>query len=128
MIGIPSVNVHRSRNLAGAMVSNAWISIGLFQPLLAVWFFPSRAAYAAIRVATTPAAARNLAGGLYRCTLRPFDRWWRCPTFIGQFMGDNGLRQKKPGWALADDGDSHFVRRHLGIVVEATGKIIREAR
>ena len=35
-------------------------------------------------------------------------------------------RQKKPGWALAHDGDSHFVRRHLGIVVEATGKLIRK--
>jgi MFS transporter, NNP family, nitrate/nitrite transporter len=41
------------------LVSTVWISIVvLFQPFLAVWFFP--AAFAAL-AATTPAAARNLA-------------------------------------------------------------------
>ena len=68
------------------LVPNVWISVVvLFQPLLAVWFFP--AAFAAL-AATTPAAARNLAvaftipcgyligGGIV-------------PTFIG-IMGDTG--------------------------------------
>jgi NNP family nitrate/nitrite transporter-like MFS transporter len=68
------------------LVSTVWISIVvLFQPLLAVWFFP--AAFAAL-AATTPAGARNLAvaftipcgyligGGII-------------PTFIG-VMGDTG--------------------------------------
>ena len=68
------------------LVSSVWISIVvLFQPLLAVWFFP--AAFAAL-AATTPPAGRNLAvaftipfgyligGGLI-------------PTFIG-IMGDAG--------------------------------------
>jgi NNP family nitrate/nitrite transporter-like MFS transporter len=68
------------------LVSTVWISlVVLFQPLLAVWFFP--AAFAAL-AATTPAGARNLAvaftipcgyligGGII-------------PTFIG-VMGDTG--------------------------------------
>jgi NNP family nitrate/nitrite transporter-like MFS transporter len=68
------------------LVSSAWISmVVLFQPLLAVWFFP--AAFAVL-AATTPAAARNIAvaftipfgyligGGLI-------------PSFIG-IMGDAG--------------------------------------
>jgi sugar phosphate permease len=68
------------------LVPSAWITIVvLFQPLLAVWFFP--AAFAAL-AGTTPSGARNLAvaftipcgyligGGII-------------PTFIG-VMGDSG--------------------------------------
>ena len=56
-------------------------------------------------------------GGLYN-SFRLFDRWWRCPHFHRHHGRQRLLRYRFHG-----DGNSHFVRRHLGIVVEATGKI-----
>ncbi|HEX4987581.1 MAG TPA: MFS transporter, partial [Candidatus Binatia bacterium] len=68
------------------LVSSVWISIVvLFQPLLAVWFFP--AAFAAL-AATTPAAARNLAVA-FTIPFGYLIGGGVVPTFIG-IMGDNG--------------------------------------
>jgi len=68
------------------LVSSVWISsVVLFQPLLAVWFFP--AAFAAL-AATTPAAARNLAVA-FTIPFGYLIGGGVVPTFIG-IMGDNG--------------------------------------
>jgi hypothetical protein len=68
------------------LVSTVWISIVvLFQPLLAVWFFP--AAFAAL-AATTPAAARNLAVA-FTIPCGYLIGGGVVPTFIG-IMGDTG--------------------------------------
>jgi hypothetical protein len=68
------------------LVSTVWISIVvLFQPLLAVWFFP--AAFAAL-AATTPAAARNLAVA-FTIPCGYLIGGGVVPTFIS-IMGDTG--------------------------------------
>jgi MFS transporter, NNP family, nitrate/nitrite transporter len=68
------------------LVSNVWIgNVVLFQPLLAVWFFP--AAFAAL-AATTPAAARNLAVA-FTIPFGYLIGGGAMPTFIG-IMGDTG--------------------------------------
>src|SRR5215467_10779024 len=66
------------------LVSNGWISgVVLFQPLLAVWFFP--AAFAAIAL-ITPAGARNLAVA-FTVPFGYIIGGGAVPTFIG-IMGD----------------------------------------
>jgi NNP family nitrate/nitrite transporter-like MFS transporter len=68
-------------------VSNNWIStVVLFQPLLAVWFFP--AAFAAIALITPP-GARNLAVA-FTVPFGYIIGGGAIPTFIGM-MGDAGL-------------------------------------
>ncbi len=68
------------------LASGVWISmVVLFQPLLAVWFFP--AAFAAL-AATTPRAARNLAVA-FTIPCGYLIGGGAIPTFIG-IMGDTG--------------------------------------
>lgn len=68
------------------LVSNRWIStVVLFQPLLAVWFFP--AAFAAIALITPP-GARNLAVA-FTVPFGYIIGGGAVPTFIG-IMGDAG--------------------------------------
>jgi NNP family nitrate/nitrite transporter-like MFS transporter len=69
------------------LASGVWISmVVLFQPLLAVWFFP--AAFAAL-AATTPRAARNLAVA-FTIPCGYLIGGGAIPTFIG-IMGDAGF-------------------------------------
>jgi MFS transporter, NNP family, nitrate/nitrite transporter len=67
-------------------ISSSWISaVVLFQPLLAVWFFP--AAFAAL-AAITPPSARNLAVA-FTVPFGYIIGGGAIPTFIG-IMGDSG--------------------------------------